>query len=137
VVFTTAEILVINFGVLAYSETSTDLNRFRAGDFVAGGIRLGVDPFFYFERLSKLEGVPSLIYEWRIESIKQDTTPLILGEGCGRQVWLRDESRVSFAPVESTAEVIPSSNDVVGSYVMQCTKLETAPMKQFSRPQWR
>jgi hypothetical protein len=136
VAFSNADILVIDFGLLAYSEASADLQLgFGTGDFVTGDIRLGVDPFFYFERLSKLQGVPPLVYEWRIDLIQQETTPMIIGEICGRRGYVRDESRTSFAQVESTQDVIPNPNDVAPSYVLHCTKLETAPMRQFSRPQ--
>jgi len=136
VVYSSADILVIDFGLLAYSEASAELEiGLATGDFVTGDIRLGVDPFFYFERLSKVHGVPPLIYEWRIESIQQETTPMVVGEVCGRPGYVKDASRTSFAKVKSTEDVIPNANDIAPSYVLQCTKLETAPMTQFSRPQ--
>ncbi len=51
VTYSSAEILVIDFGVLAYSEAAEYLQLgVKAGDFVNGQIALGVDPFFYFEQ---------------------------------------------------------------------------------------
>ncbi len=136
VTYSSAEILVIDFGVLAYSEAAEYLQLgVKAGDFVNGQIALGVDPFFYFEQLSKTESVPALIYEWRIEGIEQETTPLVRGNVCGREGYVRDESKTSFARVQSTADFISNPNDIAPSYVLHCTKLETAPMKQFSHPQ--
>jgi hypothetical protein len=136
VAFSSPDILVIDFGLLAYSESSTDLQLgFKEGDYVTGQVALGVDPFFYFERLSKLQDVPALIYEWRIDSIEQETTPFMIGEVCGRAGYVRDESKTSFAQVGSTSEFISNPNDVAPSYVLNCTKLEAAPMKQFSLPQ--
>jgi hypothetical protein len=47
VVFANSGILVIDFGLLAYSETSSDVEvGFRTGDFVEGNVTLDVDPFF-------------------------------------------------------------------------------------------
>ena len=84
VAFSSAEILVIDFGLLAYSEAAEDLQLgLKSGDFVSGQIALDVDPFFYFERLSKIADVPPLIYEWRIEAAEQETTPLVIGNVCG------------------------------------------------------
>ena len=137
VAFSSADILVIDFGLLAYSEASADLEfGFKKGDFVTGGLALGVDPFFYFGRLSKIENVPALIYDWRIDSVEQETTPLIVVDyDNGTRGYVRDESKASFGQVKSTADFIPNPNDSCPSYVLHCTKLETAPMKQFSRPQ--
>ena len=36
---------------------------------VSGELYLGVDPYFYFERLFRTPGMPPLIYEWQIEGI--------------------------------------------------------------------
>jgi len=136
VMFASSEILVIDSGVLAYSATSSDLEAgFRVGDFVKGDVTFGVDPFFYFERLSKLPDVPALIYEWRIEWVEQETTPLISGKVCGREGYVRDQARTRFERVESTSEIIPNPHDIAPSYVLHCTKLEAAAMKTFSRPQ--
>ena len=136
VVCSSAEILVIDFGLLAYSDAPGELQRvFKAGDFVAGRIGLGVDPFFYFESLWELPEVPPLIYEWQIESIEQETTPLVLSDIGGRSGWVRDKTRTGFATVHSTSQVIPNPNDIAPNYVLHCAKLETPAVKQFSRPQ--
>lgn len=136
VTFSSADILVIDFGVLAYSQAAEDLQLgLKSGDFVSGQIALDVDPFFYFERLAKMADVPPLIYEWQIEAVEQETTPLIIGNVCGRAGYVRDESKTSFAPVKSTSEFISNPNDIAPSYVLHCTRLGTAPMKKFSHPQ--
>ncbi len=134
--FSSADILVIDFGMLAYSEAAEDLQLgLNSGDFVSGQIALDVDPFFYFERLAKIADVPPLIYEWRIEAVEQDTTPLVIGNVCGSAAYVRDEANTSFAPVKSTSEFISNSNGSTPSYVLHCARLGTAPMKQFSHPQ--
>jgi len=40
-------------------------------------LRLGVDPFFYFEQLCRIPSIPPLIYDWQVNAIEQDTTPYI------------------------------------------------------------
>jgi len=100
VVFSSRDICVLDFGILAYSESSLDLQaQYAVGEFVEGTVTLAVDPFSYFERLAKLEGVPALIYEWHIDSIEQETTPRIHSKVCGRDVYQRDENRVEFRSV--------------------------------------
>ena len=42
-----------------------------------GEIGLGIDPFFYFERLSQSPGAPPLIFEWSIAAIDMQTAPFI------------------------------------------------------------
>ena len=78
IVFVSEDICVLDFGLAAYSERSSALEAgYRLGDFVKGKISFGVDSFSYFERLSKIRGVPPFIYEWCINSVEQDTSPLI------------------------------------------------------------
>jgi hypothetical protein len=72
--------LVLSFGLLSYSIHMIDVpgRRLRAGDWVAGGINLSVDPFFYFEELAKRRRLPPLIYAWRVHEVLQRTAPLVL-----------------------------------------------------------
>jgi hypothetical protein len=60
---------------------------------------LGVDPFFYFEELAKLPGMPPLVYRWRIERIERDMAPWIEVEPRGFE---RDPSRPGWNDVEAT-----------------------------------
>jgi hypothetical protein len=60
VLFSSADSLVIDFGLLAFSEASADLQLgFKTEDFATGHISLAVDPYFYFERLSKIQSILS------------------------------------------------------------------------------
>jgi hypothetical protein len=129
VLFASEELCVLDFGLLSYSQDADVRGAFTKGEFVEGEIYLGVDPFFYFEDLSKIEGVPALIYEWMIDSIEQDITPFVLQEGSDR-FYVPDESRCGYANVLGTDEnvsdeAIPASS----SYVLHCAKTDTEPAK--------
>ena len=54
----TADITVIDLGVVAYCESSPLQASFQPGSRVAVQLGIRVDPYFYFERLSKLAGIP-------------------------------------------------------------------------------
>ena len=100
--FRTAEIWVVDFGLLAYSENPPPAFATLEAA-VTGDVYLGVDPFFYFERLCRLPGMPELRYDWQINSILLETTPWISGsDASGREVRQRDESRISYRQVERT-----------------------------------
>lgn len=122
IAFAADDVLVIDCGVLAYSERKEEVQG-EVGDFVKGDLSFGIDPYFYFEYLYKISGMPPLIYEWQIDAIVQDTTPFIQGEVCGRPGWVPDEKRRSFRNVSTTR------NDVAGSeHVLRCTKVDVAPL---------
>jgi len=134
VVFATNNVWVIDSGVFAYSEGVNQVcGGIEQGDFVQGEIYFGVDPFFYFESLWKLDGIPPLIYKWRVDSIEQDTTPLILSESCGSKVYVKDESNRSFGAVEATSDALASDSEIGAEYVLHCTKLTSPAIHQFGR----
>jgi len=125
------EICVFDFGLAAYSESSSTLKAgYQLGDFVQGKITLGIDPFFYFEDLSKMPGVPPLIYEWRINSVEQDTSPLVPPEICGRQGYMKQIGR-SFHGVRGTFESIPVPHEIGPLHVLHCTKLDSSASSTF------
>jgi len=123
-VYTSDEVLVIDCGVLAYSERRSEIEGgCRVGDFVQGNLGFGVDPFDYFEQHYKSPGIPPLIYEWQVNAIEQDTTPYILSND-GR-MFVRDESRRSRQSVRGTATelILP---DQAPEFILSCSKLGTA-----------
>src|SRR5713226_900842 len=78
VVLQTDNITILDIGVLVYSESSSELRLALLGEpRVAVQLGLGVDPFSYFERLSKFTGVPPLIYSWKVLSILRQTAPFV------------------------------------------------------------
>ena len=132
IVLVSEDICVLDFGLAAYSESGSTLDAgYRVGDLVKGKISFGVDPFFYFERLSKIPGVPPLIYEWCINSVEQDTSPSAPTDVCRRQGYAKDESRRSFRRVRGTFENVTVSPETVPLHVLHCTKLDTPPSNGF------
>ena len=93
---------VIDFGLRAYRDEAPMLAS-RAGDFVSGSLSIGVDPFFYFERLCERTEIPPLVYSWEIASITMVTTPLVpVRAGLLRRRWIPDESKRQEQEVEGT-----------------------------------
>ncbi len=126
VVFILKDVCVLDFGVFAYSNRSSDYPAgLRTGDFVEGEIVLGIDPYFYFQWYYKMPDIPPLIYEWRIKAIEEETTPWVrIGES-GK---VRDETQRSFASVTNTDESVAQPPDG-SSYVMHCSRLDREPLK--------
>jgi len=94
----------------------------RLGDWVRGTVYVGIDPFFYFERLSHLAGAPPLIYDWIVEKIDKDVSPLI--EIAPRTIG-RDPQRIAWRAVEKTGwqGAAPSN----GEYVLHCKRVGGGP----------
>jgi hypothetical protein len=91
------EWVVIDVGVPAYRELYSvppPPKRFE------GTVWLGVDPFFYFERLARQPGAPALIFDWRILRIEVETAPRILKDG----MWIYDPERLKRKDVEDTRD---------------------------------
>ncbi|HEY0910162.1 MAG TPA: hypothetical protein VGD75_08005, partial [Bradyrhizobium sp.] len=76
VVYVADDWWVMDVGVLAFREERPPTNL-RRGNWLCGKIFIGIDPFFYFERLAHQPGAPGLIYDWKIEKIEVQTSPLI------------------------------------------------------------
>lgn len=92
---------VVDVGVLAFEENPPP-SWARAGATFEGETYLGVDPFFYFERLADRPGFPELMYSWRVEEIEVETTPWLTLFESGREIRCRDESRTAYARVAKT-----------------------------------
>lgn len=88
---------VIDVGVLAYREFRAFPSPARRFE---GEIWLGVDPFFYFERLSHERDAPPLIFDWRIHRIEVETAPRILRDN----MLVYDPDRLRLKDVEDTRE---------------------------------
>ena len=79
-----------------------------AGGFLQGEVGLGVDPFFYFERLAMLPGMPALIYTWHIDEITMNSAPYVMGtDRIGQACWVLDLSKIAHDTVESTSAATP------------------------------
>lgn len=78
---TGAGCIVIDFGFRAYCRHALSTSNGREpqlGDRVSGLVSVGVDPFFYFEELTKRwPEIPEMIYRWDVHRIEIDESPLI------------------------------------------------------------
>src|SRR5215813_14286261 len=90
VVYKTKQVWVLDMGFLAYQEEKAPKYATESS-WVEGEVYIGIDPFFYFERLNKLPDMPELTYSFRIEQIFLETTPWISAQDkSGRTVMSRD-----------------------------------------------
>lgn len=126
-VYKTNEVWVLDMGFLAYQEVKPPKFA-KEGSWVEGETYISIDPFFYFEYLNKLPGMPNLNYSFRIEQIFLETTPWIkydeaspLVIGKDRIIMQRDEWRESYIEVAET----DAWNDDDGNahYVLKCAWL--------------
>lgn len=116
VVFESPGAWVIDFGLLAYCKGASVVEKSSA---VQGEVWLGIDPFFYYEGLTSLPGMPPLVYTWNIERIELDETPWI--EVAPRR-FERDATRRAWRDVDAT----DAWNDDRGhgAYVLHCRLLD-------------
>ncbi len=92
------------------------------GSVVTTNIYVGVDHFSYFETLARQPGAPPLIYDWRIEAIELDTTPLIETK---RRLFERDPSRPASKAVTRTDAW--RDDEGVSQYTLTCRRTGSEP----------
>src|SRR6185369_1447244 len=111
---------VIDFGLMAYENRELP-STLKEGDWFEAEIYLGIDPFFYFEELHSLKGMPALQYDWRIIGISLETTPWLSSQDeSGRTILTRDEFRKSSVAVAQTNAWRDDGGH--GHYVLACEK---------------
>lgn len=122
VVFVSSRCYVIDFGVLAYREAEPP-KSIRKGSWVQAEVFLGVDPFFYFEDLSHVKGMPPLIYSWHINKIEIETAPFLETiDGRGGRMLVRDETKSAFREIQQTDAWKDDNGH--GEYVFDCTLMD-------------
>jgi hypothetical protein len=91
------------------------------GTWVEGEVYLGIDPFFYFEDLYRMDGMPPLSYTWLVRQIMLETTPWIEAKDAkGCQIRTRDKSRESFVPTRETKAW--TADGGYAHYVLRCER---------------
>jgi hypothetical protein len=116
--FIAENVCVLDFGIAAYSELRSPMDA-KLNDWIDVELYLGIDPFFYSERLVDIPGMPLLSYDWRIEKIWLETTPwLETRDSSGRTVRSRDATREGFRETGAT----DAWNDDGGHahYLLEC-----------------
>ena len=118
---------VIDFGVLAYQQSQPPA-MIREGMWLEAEIDLGIDPFFYFEDLAHVKGMPALIYTWHIQKIGLETAPFIETQDArGTRIMIRDEAKSAFREVEHTNAWADDNGHA--EYVLHCTLVSRPPMR--------
>lgn len=113
---------VLDVGLQVFQETRPPSGT-QPGDMLSGKAYLGVDPFFYFERLALVPSMPPLIYTWDIEAIRLDCTPRTPVDG----IWVRDRTRERLEEVEATDAWGHQKGD--SAYVLDCRLLDFPPKR--------
>jgi hypothetical protein len=122
VVYRTEQVWVLDIGFLAYQESEPPEHA-SDRSWVEGELYVGIDPFFYFEGLNKLPGMPDLTYRFRIEQIFLETTPWITSKDeLGRTAMSRDEQQESYREVSKTDAWNDDGGH--GHYVIRCVRID-------------
>ena len=108
---------VIDAGVPMY-RTGLLPEGVEQNSWVSGKIYLGIDPFDYFERLSRYYVAPALIYDWDVTKIELETSPVIV-EG---RMHTRDRSRSAWQEVDSTQAHCEGA--LVDEFVLHCARVD-------------
>lgn len=94
------------------------------GSSVSGEAFLGVDPFFYFEQLHAAQGMPPLIYTWRVERIRRQTAPF---KEVAARSFVRDPDRLGYIEIEATDAW--GDNGGQASCLLDCSLLDLPPKR--------
>jgi len=127
VVYVSDDWWVIDAGIVLFREERPP-RAVRQGTWLGGEVYVGVDPFFYFERLASQANAPPLIYDWMIEKIETQTAPFI---EIGPQMMGRDPERLGWKEIGSTN----AWNDDGGraEYILHCKRIEGPARRTLSR----
>lgn len=112
----------IDTGLFVAFEERQPPDHAKVGGWVEGEVYLGIDPFFYFEYLHRIDGIPPLTYTWQVRAIMRETTPWVEAKDPqGRLYRTRDGARESFVPVSETRAWDDDGGH--GHYVLGCELL--------------
>jgi hypothetical protein len=121
-IFTQKNVFVLHFGLLAYDQAPPP-KWMKSGQYVDADLYVGIDPFFYFEELYAIKGMPELRYGFGIRDIELETTPWISTvDSSGRTIMTRDESNQSFRPVAETDAWLDDNGNA--HYVLKLERIE-------------
>jgi hypothetical protein len=117
---------VIDVGPLLYREEKPPRNA-RLGGWMGGEIHIGIDPFFYFERLAHQPNAPALIYDWKIEKIEMQTAPRI---EVRPRVMERDPARLGWREI---AKINAWEDDGSFADYIHCKRLDGPARRTLTR----
>jgi len=120
IVYASDDWWAVAFGPLAFQDGKPP-SYANLGNWVTGSIYIGIDPFFYFERLALLPNAPALIYEWQIEKIEMQTAPFIQDA----RLIQRDEEKLAWKEIAITDAW--NDDEGRGDYLLHCRLLHPHP----------
>jgi hypothetical protein len=126
IVFQNAQITILDIGILVYRQAFSSDTPLSAASRVEVQLRLGVDPFCYFEGPNKIP----LVYSWKILNILRQTAPFIeqvAEAGClkGRTIRVRDERLLGYEEISRTDAW--HDDDGHAEYLLRCQLLPLPP----------
>src|SRR5215813_7602911 len=128
VVAVVGEACAIDFGLRAYRRIGLPKNV-KKGSWIDVDVYLGIDPFFYFEDLAHVRGMPPLIYDWRIRKITMQTAPFLETRNeLGQRVLTRDEAKSKFKAIARTNAW--EDDEGRAEYVLHCQLLNRRARKR-------
>ena len=127
VVVVEADVWVVDVGILAFAERPPP-KGVAVGDHLQGTSWLGVDPFFYFERLGKRPSMPSLIYTWRVREVLMQVAPFV---EAGPRLRVRDESKLGWKTIERTNAW--ADDEGHAEYLLHCELVDVPPVRERPR----
>jgi hypothetical protein len=125
--YTAVDWWVVDFGMLAYTPYPSTTPH-KTGALFEGGVYLGIDHFDYFERLSKSENAPALIFDWKVERIQMQTAPFIER---GDRMRIRDPEKIGWCDVSQTNAWEDDKESA--EYILHCTRLTDVPRHALDR----
>jgi hypothetical protein len=124
VVLVEPDVWVIDIGICVFNEHKPP-KGLTVGDRISGRAYLGIDPFFYFERIGKRDSMPPLIYTWHVGGIVRQTAPFV---PAGPRLQVRDSSKLGWQAIEATEAW--SDDGGHAEYVLMCELLPDEPKRQ-------
>ncbi len=103
VAFSGPQAWVIDTGRFMAFQQGEPPSHASVGTWMEGTIYLGVDPFFYFEELHRIAGMPLLSYRWVVRDVMREVTPWVeVKDQSGRATRKRDEGKEAFVSAAKT-----------------------------------
>jgi hypothetical protein len=118
----------IDAGILVFRDGQPPPNV-RRGGWLRGRAYIGIDPFFYFERLANQPGAPALIYDWKIVDIEMQTAPFVETKP---GVLERDPARLGWSEIAKTDAWRDDGGQA--DYLLHCKRLDSPARRTLNPP---
>jgi len=117
----------VNFGIKLFRHGKPPTWA-KIGSWVQGFVYVGVDPFYYSKEFSLASNAIPLIYNWRVEKIQRDVTPMNDQEN----IHIYDRSLRTWIEVDATDAW---ADGLSASYLLQCALLSKSEQRRITTSQ--